>query len=129
MTGIDDIMKGLAAISEKEENNFSSKKQAYKAIEDFENFEPDFKVGDYIERNELGISRYAFPRDNMVCKVVAMGERNLDISTPDDGIGDDMIILCALNKDTVKYFSSDSRYYKKASEDSNVCFLDKFKKR
>lgn len=73
-----------------------------------------FKVGDYVVRNDKGLDLYKFPdaNRNQVAMVVKIFDTPFDDMTD---LGTDIIIAVAIDKGVSKFYSVDSRYYKKAA--------------
>jgi hypothetical protein len=122
------LMEGGA--SGKSSNRFGTKNEAAKNLDKFLKQEMNFKVGDLVERNEYGKNRYSVPAKNQVAQVLHIREDH-NYDTPkgtNDEVGNNIVLAVAVEKDSIRLFEADSRFYRKAKEASNVLNLSKFKK-
>jgi hypothetical protein len=70
---------------------------------------PSFKIGQFVERNELGLDRYRFPLESQLAIVTAIfAEPRLDKEV---GLTHGEI-ACLFEKDSVRFFPVDFRFYK-----------------
>lgn len=118
MSILEEIIK--AGIEAKvEEHLFKSQEEADAETKKFTTMlRPNFKVGDLVERNEMGKKKYNLPKKNMTAIVV----KKFDEIDYDDGDANDIIICIGIGKGQFRHFPSDSRFYQKrgAMKEGNV---------
>lgn len=125
----DEIMRQVRGHSEAPDyQELNSKKEAMETLDEYFSQEINYKVGDYVERNELGKKKYKHPSGNQVAKVVAIvphEEIGSSILKDTDGYaGENVVIAVAVAKGTVITYNVDGRLYQKAKDESNISFLN-----
>lgn len=117
---IEDLLKMAMMSQMKEEDQFESRVEACEELNKFINMpKPEIKVGEFVERTEMGMKRYQIPSGNMaaICTKL-MPEAEVD---PSCGDINDMVITIALAKNRFVTYMVDSRFYRVAgSKKSNV---------
>lgn len=108
-----DIEALIKGFSRDQDEEFSSRAQACKALRDFINKSPsEINVGDFVERNEFGLKRYRMPGPNQAAICV----KKLEYFIDREGSYNDLLIVFATGKDSFVTHAVDSRYYKIAAE-------------
>jgi hypothetical protein len=129
MSDFGEFLKHLASESETSHEKYVSQEDARKALESFlsETEECDFKVGDFIERNQYGEKKYKFPSGNQAMKVLKiLDDKYVSDENEHDG---NVLVVCAIRKGIFQQFYVDSRFYRKSGSKKNVAFFDSFKKK
>lgn len=112
------MLKKLAEGQKMEE--FTSRTEAETELKNFLEAQKNnpFSVGDMVDRNEMGLQRYKFPKANQVAIVVKK------LAEPDyeDGELDDMVIAVAIAKGVFRCYPVSSAYYQKATAKGNTTY-------
>ncbi len=108
-----DFNKLFAGLEVKSED-FSSQREAAKALGEFIAYKPKFAIGDKIERTKCGENRYKFPSSNqsaIVYKIITEDFSDNEM---------DMIIAVAIAKDHFSFYEVYSGFYQKVTEKKNI---------
>lgn len=98
-------------------DDFKSPDAAKKALQEFLDYKPEFKVGDYVERSKFGEKVVKYPKQNQVAQVLRVYD---DIRIDKDGDIYDITLVVALEVGVFKAFNVWSKYYKPAKQTKNV---------
>ncbi len=105
------------ATKTKEDKPFASRADAEKSLRAYLDLpRPDLKVGDAVERNNLGKKKYAHPKKGQASIVVEKFEPRLFGGEETPGAMYDMVVCVAFEQGRFGYYVVDSRYFKKAEE-------------
>lgn len=95
---------------------YKNKDEALKELKNFIDKKSDIKVGDRIERNEIGKNKYTQPGPNSVAICCEVFKES--ILTNSDMT--DIRMVVAVAKDNFHFYNVDSRYYRKTDGKANV---------
>lgn len=104
-------------MKEMEGEPFKSTDEALKALNSFLSSRSDLQVGDRVERNAVGMNRYNMPKAGQVAVVVEKFDEFRDDGEQADA---DIRIAIAVAKDNYRFYTVDSRYYKKVEKKDNI---------
>lgn len=94
------------------DDTFESRKDSVKLLTLFNSTRINFKAGDYVERNVWGMNRYSFPLANQAAICTKMLE---DSVLDEQGNYVNMELTVAIDKNSIRTYLVDSRFYKKYS--------------
>ncbi len=105
-----ETMMALFGNNGQREDVYESRLKAVQDINKFVESKRDFKEGDFIERNEFGLSKYKYPEANQACMCLNLYD---DYTEDNSDTACDMIMAIAVRPKVVLAVYANSKYFKK----------------